>query len=75
MGDPFTPFARWLAWLESHDGRLYRRSRGQGEADSDLACTVPNPPGSAIVTVGDLRALVAAGRELARLRESLGGGS
>jgi hypothetical protein len=74
MGDPFVAFAGWLAWLESHDGRLYRRSRGQEETDSDLACTVPNPPGAAIVTVGDLRALVAAGRELARLRAAPGEG-
>jgi hypothetical protein len=62
MHDPFGPFTRWLEWLDSHDGRLFRRSQGGDETDWDLACTVPNPPGRAIVTVGDLRAIVAAGR-------------
>jgi hypothetical protein len=68
MQDPFGPFGRWLEWLDSHDGRLFRRARGGQETDLDLACTIPHPPGSAVFTVGDLRALVAAGRELARLR-------
>jgi hypothetical protein len=68
MKDPFGPFARWLEWLDSHDGRLFRRSKGWQETDTDVACTIPCPPGSTPFTVGDLRALVAAGRELARLR-------
>jgi hypothetical protein len=68
MNDTFVVFARWLEWLDSHDGRLYRRSRGGLEDDFDVACTVPGPPGSALVTVGDLRALVAAGRELDAFR-------
>jgi hypothetical protein len=73
MQDPFGPFGRWLGWLDSHDGRLFRRARGQDETDLDVACTIPNPPGSALFTVGDLRALVAAGRELARLRATPSG--
>jgi hypothetical protein len=62
--DPFGPFSRWLEWLDSHDGRLHRRSQQQEETDQDIACTLPTPPGSDLVTVGDLRALVEAGREL-----------
>lgn len=49
---------RWLEWLDSHDGRLYRRQHGELETDTDLIATIPNPPGSAIFTVGDLRAVV-----------------
>jgi hypothetical protein len=68
MQDLFGPFGRWLEWLDSHDGRLFRRAHGGQETDLDLACRLPNPPGSELFTVGDLRALVAAGRELAELR-------
>jgi hypothetical protein len=68
MQDPFGPFGRWLEWLDSHDGRLFRRARGQDETDLDVIATIPNQPGSALFTVGDLRALVAAGQELAELR-------
>lgn len=63
MRDPFALFEEFLAWLDSHDGRLWRRRRGDQETDSDLVCTVPTPPGATLWTVGDLRALVAAGRE------------
>jgi hypothetical protein len=69
--DPFAPFARWLDWLDSHDGRLHRRSRGQEETDMDIACLVPTPPGQTIITIGDLRALVESGRELAELRSRM----
>lgn len=59
--DPFTPFRRWLVWLDSHDGRLYRRSRDGRETDSDFLALIPTPPGQTVFTVGDLRALVALG--------------
>lgn len=68
LSDPFEPFARYLNWLESHDGRLYRRSEGQQETDADLVCLIPTPPGQAIFTVRDLRALVEAGKELNEYR-------
>lgn len=73
MTDPFAPFRRWLEWLDSHDGRLHRRSGGQEETDHDLACLLPGPPGRTLFTVGDLRALVAAGREWAAARQGVGG--
>lgn len=66
--DPFVVFERWLEWLTSYDGRLYRRAQGQKEDDFDLLCTIPTPPGSSILTVGDLRDLVECGKELRRLR-------
>jgi hypothetical protein len=62
MHDPFRPFALWLAWLDSHDGRLFRRAHGGQETDLDLAALIPTPPTQAVFTVGDLRAIVAAGR-------------
>jgi hypothetical protein len=68
MQDPFGPFGRWLEWLDSHDGRLFRRAHGGQETDLDLAALIPAPPTRAVFTVGDLRALVAAGRELAGRR-------
>jgi hypothetical protein len=58
MSDPVTVLERWLTWLDSHDGRIYRRSHGGQETDLDLVATIPNPPGSAILTVGDLRVIV-----------------
>lgn len=60
----FHVLERWLEWLDSHDGRLSRRARGDNETDSDLIATIPNPPGKAIFTIGDLRAIVEAGRTL-----------
>lgn len=57
--DPFRPWADWLTWLDSHDGRLCRRSRGGNETDSDLISTLPCGVGGNIVTVGDLRAMLA----------------
>lgn len=54
------PFLVWERWLESHDGRLFRRREGGNETDLDLVAMIPNPPGSAIVTVGDLKALIRA---------------
>lgn len=67
--DPFKPFRELLAWLDSHDGRLERRHRGGQETDSDVVAAIPTPPGQAIFTVGDLRALVLAGQILASLRQ------
>lgn len=52
------PFERWLEWLDSHDGRLYRRANDGLENESDLVALIPNPPGRAILTVGDLREVV-----------------
>jgi len=49
---------RWLEWLDSHDGRLFRRSKGGEETEYDIAALVPNPPGQAIFTIGDLREVV-----------------
>ena len=61
--NPFRIFEQWLDWLVSHDGRLHRRARGEKETDMDVIALIPTPPGQSILTVGDLRALVAAGRE------------
>lgn len=49
----------WLVWLDSPTGLTHRKSRGGLGTESDLVCTIPNPPGSAIITVGDLRSLIA----------------
>lgn len=57
---------RRLEWLDSHDGRLYRRRTGGTETDTDLAALIPTPPGQSIFTVGDLREVV----EKLRERES-----
>jgi hypothetical protein len=62
--DTFRPFAGWLEYLTSHDGRLQRRKNGQLELDSDYLCTIPDALGGVIFTVGDLRALVESGRTL-----------
>ena len=64
MPSVFRPFEQWLDWVTSHDGRLFRRGRGQTETDSDLLCLIPTPPGQSVFTVGDLRNLVAAGKQL-----------
>lgn len=73
-GNPFVVLDRWLSWLDSHDGRLHRRGKGGAETDSDLIATIPNPPGAAIFTVGDLRAVVhALRREAARGRPAAEG--
>lgn len=69
MQTPFLVFEQWLEWLMSHDGRLFRRSKGQQETDSDLAALIPTPPGQTILTVGDLRRLVAAGKEWAAVAQ------
>jgi hypothetical protein len=58
MSDPVKVFARWLEYLDSHDGRLHRARAGQRGTDADIACTLPTPPGKTIVTVGDLRRIV-----------------
>ncbi len=71
INDPFAVFARWLTWLDSHDGRLHRRQRGGLETDSDVIGTIPNPPGVALLIVGDLRALVEAGKLLHKLEDLL----
>lgn len=63
--DPFKVFRELLEQFVSHDGRLARRKAGYKETDWDLVCTLPTVPGRAIFTVGDLRALVAAGDRLA----------
>lgn len=63
MTDPFTPFRAWLQWLDSHDGRLARRARGDAETDHDCLATIPTPPGGTVFTLGDLRRLVRAGDE------------
>lgn len=58
-GHPIEPFARWLEWLDSHNGRLYRRTKGGKEDDWDIAALLPNPQGGQrVFTVGDLRRLV-----------------
>lgn len=71
MNDPFLPFARWLEWLDSHDGRLARRKGGGKENEFDLVCCIPQPGhgGQMIYTIGDLRKLVGAGEELKRLKQ------
>lgn len=61
--DALRIYSRWLEWLDSHDGRLHRRSVGGNETDGDFLATIPNPPGSAIFCVGHLRAIVEALRE------------
>lgn len=67
MSDPFRVFECWLGWLDSPEGMLWRLSnRNKG----DCLCTIPTPPGSVIFTVGDLRALVAAGREWREAKKS-----
>ncbi len=53
-----TVLEHWLDWLDSEDGLQVRKQRNQEGNDSDLICTIPDPPGKAIVTVGDLRTLV-----------------
>lgn len=58
MSEQPGPFGQYLDWLESHDGRLERRRQGGDETDSDIALTLPCPPGRLVVTVGDLRRLV-----------------
>lgn len=58
QGESIDIFIRWLEWLDSHDGRLYRCTIGQQGTDMDILGTIPNPPGSAILTVGDLRNIV-----------------
>ncbi len=71
MRDPFEVWERWLKWLDSPEGKKHRRSakpKGEGK-ESDLICTIPNPPGSAIVTMRDLRELVKAGRRLKKLEK------
>ncbi len=65
--DPFIPFNDWLEWLDSHDGRLYRRSRGDKEDDYDFLTLIPTPPGQTVFLVGDLRRLVDAGKRLKEL--------
>lgn len=64
--DPFLPFERWLEHLDSHNGRLLRRSQGGHETEYDLVCLIPSFPGQTIFTIGDLRALVEAGKRLRR---------
>lgn len=46
---------RWLAWLDSEEGKACRLRAGQKGEELDLICVIPNPPGGAIVTVKDLR--------------------
>ena len=48
----------WLRWLDSEEGLEYRKNKGLNCNDYDLACTIPNPPGSAIITIKDLRDFV-----------------
>jgi hypothetical protein len=67
--DVFAIFETWLEWVVSHDGRLHRRANGQLETDMDLLALIPTPPGQSIFTVGDLRALVAAGKEWREMRQ------
>lgn len=67
---PFRIFELWLEWVVSHQGRLDRRERGGKEDDHDLLALIPTPPGQSLFTVGDLRALVAAGKEWLRLRHT-----
>lgn len=62
MSRAFEILKLWLEWVDSHDGRLARRRKGGSETDLDLLCTIPNPPGSAIFTVGDLREVVEVGK-------------
>jgi hypothetical protein len=68
LNNPFTPFAEWLEWLDTPDGLEYRRSTGGEGGELDRVATLPTPPGSTILTVADLRALVQAGREIDRLK-------
>ncbi len=58
MSDPFEALEEWLAFLDSHDGRLHRRARGGNETDCDIAALLPTPPGQTILTVGQLREIV-----------------
>jgi hypothetical protein len=53
------PWGRWLDWLDSPEGVLHRKVTGHEGTDTDLACTIPTPPGQTIITVGDLRLMVA----------------
>ncbi len=64
VNNPFLMFEQWLEWLESHDGRLHRRKTGGSETDFDAIALVPTGnAGRNILTVGDLKALVAKGKE------------
>lgn len=60
VNNPYWMFYRYLEWLESHDGRLYRIEQGGKEDDYDAIGLIPTPPGRAIFTVGDLRIVVKA---------------
>jgi hypothetical protein len=61
--NPFTPFTDWLAYLDSPEGIEHRRHAGQKGNDLDLIALLPTGAGQAILTVGDVRRLVEAGRE------------
>ena len=69
--NPFRVFSECLEFLDSHKGRLERRKAGWSETDSDIAVLLPNKYGKTIVTIGDLRKIVEAGKELQRLKERL----
>lgn len=72
MRDVFEPFEELLRQYDSHDGRLERRAAGYKETEFDFAFLLPTRPGKTLFTLGDLRALVEAGRELKARREDNG---